>query len=86
MEKLRDTLIDPTSLLIARAESYTDKEDGDIYYKIVYNAKNKFGAYVGNNTIYFMYDAEDDEIISGNYLSTSFNLCSAFGKHTVYVD
>jgi len=87
IEILADSLIDPTSLLISSAESYTDTENGDIFYKIVYNAKNKLGAYTGNNTIYFKYDAEDEEITSSSIFKTSFGLCEASGgKHKVYVD
>ena len=86
IEKLRDSLIDPTSLLIAEAESYTDKDTGDIYYRIKYNAKNRLGAYVGNETVYFKYDAEDKNISRDSIYSTSFSLTKALdGKHKVYV-
>ena len=59
---LKTNLYDPTSLLVAEATSVSDPESDDIAYKITYNAKNLYGAYVGNKTEYFLYDSENGAV------------------------
>lgn len=87
VEILRERLIDPTSLLIAEADSIQDPEGKDIAYRIVYNAKNKYGGYVGNETVYFLYDSETDKVSMGGTASLNYGTWGiAGGKTKSYVD
>jgi len=87
IQELKQSLIDPDSLIIEYADSYTDPESGDIAYRIYYNAKNRFGGYVGKTNEYFYYDGgEYVENWDQDFYRVSYNLFSARGgKHTVYV-
>ncbi len=57
IEKLKNNLIDPSSLQY-EVECYKDKTTitTSFIYKIHYNAKNRFGGYVGYKNIYYKYD------------------------------
>ena len=88
VDKLRDSLYVPDSLIIYYAESYTDPEGEGIAYKITYNAKNRFGVYLEKETVYFVYSFEEDKINA--WYDTRPVTFSYYeikgGKHKVYID
>ena len=55
---IKSHLKDPDSFKVYNCESVSD--DKCTVYKIEYNAKNSFGAYTGRETVYALYDKEDD--------------------------
>lgn len=50
VDHLKQHLKDPTSVIISDASGYKDEER--CAFRIVYNAKNSFGAYTGNDVVY----------------------------------
>ena len=80
---LEGHLKDPDSLKIESAIGYK-ADDGKIVFKIEYNAKNSYGAYVGTKTAYFVIDGSEIECnncdVLARYSSTMYTLISLQGK------
>ncbi len=88
IEDLKDSVRDPDSLKIYSADAYYyTNSDGELVWvcKIVWDAKNAYGAYTGKETSYYKYIAEDKEVSCSSYYSTTYSLAeSAKDKHVVY--
>jgi len=84
---LKGRLKDPSSLVISSADAYTRSENGktDWGCKIVYNAKNSYGAYVGNRAVYYYLDSSNEVKYDG---TSSFFYVTLSGfsdaKHETY--
>ena len=77
---IKSTLIDPTSLIVNSAEGVYEEGSKYIYYKINYNAKNKFGGYVGSDDLYCCLNTETDSISSA--LANSFEVKKDISYHS----
>ena len=70
---ITEALYDPESLQVYSAEGVYCDDSEDIYYKVKYNAKNKFGGYVGAEDYYYTYDTTTGKV-SKSLVTTTFSV------------
>jgi len=61
---IKNRVYDPDSLIFNYVEGILDIDSEKIYYKVNYNAKNRFGGYVGSEDYYYVLDLANNDVNS----------------------